>query len=244
MTMPAFVSKGTAGTSIGDVCSGEYSVDTTLPGSINSGDVIVILFGGNGILSTIDSADTPSGYTAGLSTGIGTTVAAAMFYKVANGTEDSTTVTVSGFFGGSTAARVIAQSYVFSGSGTGGYHAVGGTNSGSSTTPSFASVTTTEANELAVGLMFAIVNTTVGDVTGETGGNWTEAAAEDTSSTRVVQCQTAQMASAGTISGGTMTLGTGGPWKTLSFALKEIVAGGGAPPPRDPLRPFQHLLIR
>ena len=226
MTMPAFVSKGTAATTLGDICAATWSLAPTLPGTINAGDIIVLFVGLTVPAGTVTSFTTPSGYTLGASSGSGAAEGAAYYYKVAAGTEDGSTVTMDGSFDSFSAARVIAQAYVFSNSGAGGYHAVGGTNTGSSTTPAFTSLTTTEANELAVGLVWAGVNTTIGNPTGETGGDWTEAAAEDVASSRLLQCQTAGMASAGTLSGGTATLGSTGPWRTFSFALKEAAAAG------------------
>ncbi len=221
MTMPAFLSKGTAVSHVGDACTGFYSGDVTLPGTIVAGDIIVILVGARVFSGTIDSIDTPSGYTLGASHGVGGTTAASYFYKVADGTEDGTTVTTSGTFnsffmlGG-------AQAYVFNNSGTGGFHAVGGTNSGTGTSATIASVVTTEANELAVALLYTTLSTTPGSATGETGGDYTEAVAED-SPQPTLQIQTAQMASAGTISGGAITIGST-EWKTFSFALKEITS--------------------
>lgn len=244
MAMPAFVSKGTVGAGFGDICAGTWEANTTLPATINAGDIIVLFVGARCPTGTIDSFDTPSGYTAGESSGVGEVQAAAYFYKVAAGTEDSSVVNLTGTFFDSIPSTVLAQSYVFSGSGTGGFHAVGGSSSGSGTTPSLPAVTTTEANELAVGLIWAAVSTTINSSSGESGGDWIEAASEDTGTNRLLQCQTANMASAGTITGGSSTLGSSGAWRSFSFALKEIGAATKAPPANDNLRRFRHLLVR
>jgi len=221
MPTPAFVAKGTAANVSGNISDGTWSLAPTLPGTIDAGNIIIIFVGGYSQAGSIDSFDTPSGYTLGAQSGIGNDQAAAYFYKVADGSEGSSNVTCSGTFFGDTYGRIIAQAYVFSNTDAGSFHAVGGTNTGTSTTPSFASVVTTLSNQLAVGLVWARLSTTIGSMTGETGGDWIEAAAEDTASTRVLQCQTATMNSAGTISGGSTTITSSVGWRTFSFALKE-----------------------
>jgi hypothetical protein len=230
MTMPAFLSKGTVGNATYDSCAGTFTAETVLPGTIVSGDIIV-LFVGTGISfggGTIDFFDSISGYTQAATTGTGSGEAAAYYYKVADGTEDGTVVTVTGTFNNILMSGVF-QSYVFNNSGTGGYHNVGGTSTGTSATATFSNVVTSEANELAVGLLFTKVDTNPGNNSGETGGDWTEAAEDDGGGAGTLQCQTAQMASAGTLSGGNTSI-TSTVWKTFSFALKEI--GGATLPPR------------
>lgn len=235
MTMPAYASKGTAGLGTLDSCIGTMDTVATLPATINADDVLVMVirancFAGGATIDTV-TVDTANGtWTQLLHNGIGTTTYMGVFYLVAAGTEDGASQTVniasSGVIGSS-----IVQVFRFTGSGAGLIDtSSGGTTSGSSTTPSFTGVTTSVANELAVGMLTAGTNTTVGNVTGESGGDWTEAAAEDTGSTKTVQCQTAGMASAGTITGGTCTLGFSTEWRTFSFALKEKVAAAKAMP--------------
>lgn len=226
MTMPAYVSKGTASAPSWDSCLGTFDFSVTAPGVINAGDIIVYaifvtVLGAN----TVDGFSAPAGFTEAYSTGIGANKFRYVGYKVAAGTEDSSSITAQiSSTGGGTA---LGQCYVFSGSGTGGYHAVGGTNSGTSTSPAFASLTTTEANELAVGFVFAEVSSGVAESTGETGGNWVEKA-EDVTGLRTIELQTANMASAATISGGSSTISSAA-WTTFNFALKEIGGAAGIP---------------
>lgn len=236
MTIPAFVSKGTVGSGSG---ASSWSASTTLPGTINAGDIIIIFVSAITFAATVDSINTPSGYTLGNSAGVGGLTAAAYFYKVADGSEDSTSVTSTGTASGFVFGDV--QSYVFSNSGTGGHDACGGSNSGSSSNPAFASLTTTTSNALAVGLTCANNTVTIGSTTGETGGNWTEAAAED-APTSMLQCQTAQMVSAGTLSGGTSTLSLSAEWFTFSFALREVIPGKAFPFSRQPM--LTHHIFR
>lgn len=221
MTIPAYSSKGTASDATWDSCLGAFSHSVTAPSVVDAGDILVYVINTR-TLGTVDGFTAPTGFTTAYDSGTGANRHRYVGYKVAVGTEDSSsiTATVSATSGGAS----IAQIYRFVNSGTGGYHAVGGNNSGTSTTPSFANVVTTVSNELAVGVVFIDNNTTAGDVTSETGGDWTEAAQDNSSGASAIQVQTAQMASAGTLSGGTLTLGTSSGWVTFSFALKEVVA--------------------
>jgi hypothetical protein len=103
------------------------------------------------------------------------------------------------------------------GSGGGLYRGVAGT----STTPGDADVVTGGVSRLALNFLIIQGAQAVGDWTSETGGDWTEAIAEYTHSTgngATMQLQTASMPTAGTISGGVMTI-TSAPWGVMGFAL-------------------------
>jgi hypothetical protein len=85
------------------------------------------------------------------------------------------------------------------------------------------------ADRLALHFMCLNTNQAVGDFTGETGGNWTEATAEFASAvgaTATLQLQTASMPSAGTISGGLISTTTTN-WGIVGMAL--IPAVGSVP---------------
>jgi hypothetical protein len=91
------------------------------------------------------------------------------------------------------------------------------------------SVTTTGAEELAVAFVQIADDNAVASATGESGGDWTEALAEYTQTTGedvCMQLQTATMAAAGTISGGTTSMSVSDPWQVRAFAIKSTV---GAP---------------
>jgi hypothetical protein len=90
-----------------------------------------------------------------------------------------------------------------------------------STTVSDTGVTTLGPDRLALQLVAANDNIAIDAFVGETGGDWVEAAAEyaDSAGTDgMVQLQTAAMATAGTIDGGSDTVVSAG-WGVVGFAL-------------------------
>lgn len=92
----------------------------------------------------------------------------------------------------------------------------------SSTSVGDASVVTGGPARLALAFVGIDDDQAVGSFTGETGGDWTEAVAEFASATGTQAClqlQTAVMASAGTIDGGTATIGVSSGWGTVGTAL-------------------------
>lgn len=144
-------------------------------------------------------------------------------YKVADGTESGnlsvtvTTVTAN--------EGQVGRIYLFKGCSPQAPHAPSTVVSvAASTTVSAPSVTTTEPRELAIALVYIGSDTASVDFTGESGGDWTEALAEYTLNagfgiSHNLQMQTAVLASAGTISGGTFTI-TSARSVCLGFALK------------------------
>lgn len=85
---------------------------------------------------------------------------------------------------------------------------------------------------LACQLVAIAENPTIGDFTGETGGNWTEAVAEYTGTTgtpdTLLQLQTSVVSPSTTINGGTVTPSTTNPWGVVGFYIRS------APPPTEP----------
>lgn len=152
---------------------------------------------------------TSSGLGAGLGTGT-PTGRAYVYGKLAVGNEDGATIN----FGtaGGTAGRY-GRIYSFSGYVSGTITDVVPSDSfadtPSETDPSAPDITTTVTGSLAVALVAQDDNNSIGSFTGESGGNWTEAVAEYTSSTIgsqgcMCQLQTATpTANPGTITGGT-----------------------------------------
>lgn len=239
MAIPAYSSKGTAGALNGDSCAGTYDVSGTCPGTVNAGDILVFVFYASCFGGTIDSATAPSGFTLINSSGIGTNRAFAAFYKVATGTEDSSTITATGTFSASGTSGN-GQVYLFTGSGTGGVvPASGTTNTGTSSSATMSNVTTTAANSLAVCLVAN--GFTIADATGEAGGDWTKAAATDSIGVTNVAVQTAGMASVGSITGGTASLGSSSLWHTISFEIKEAAAAAGSLLPAKPPMLAHHI---
>lgn len=224
MAIPAYSTKGAAGGVNGDPCAGTWECQPQCPSTVVAGDILIAVIYATCFAGTVDSASAASGWTALKSVGIGGQRGVATFYKVADGTEDSTTPT---FTGGFSASGISGNGniYLYTGSGTGGVvPASGTTNSGSSTSATMSNVTTTATNSLAVCIV--VTAASIADATGEAGGDWTKAATTDNISSVNVANQTAGMASVGSITGGTSTLSPTSNWWTLSFEIKEAVAAG------------------
>lgn len=84
---------------------------------------------------------------------------------------------------------------------------------GSGTQVSQASITSTGTQRFGIHFAFLGANTTASDMTGEANGDFTEAIGEYANSSGTQQCQIATMASATTISGGTITFGASGSYR-------------------------------
>lgn len=227
MTMPAPASKGTADTQALDTCTGQIAISPSCPATVNANDILIMQIAARAGTS-LDSLtiDTSLGTWTKLfeNVALPTTRHFSLYYLVAAGTEGGATVPVTYAATGTAAnSNALAQIFRFTGSGAGLIDtSSGGTNTGTASSAAvFAAVATSLANQLAVGFVWAITGTTILSSTGETGGDWVEAFAEDTATGHMIDCQTANMASAGTITGGTATLGATTTWRTFSFALKE-----------------------
>lgn len=222
MVMPAYSVSG-AYSAVFGFC-GTIDPVPNLPFGCAAGDII-IGFCAVRAGTSVSAISTPFGFTSIYSAGA-TTFRTLSCYKVADGTEDfMSTVQFSSTYSG-TSPRGIAELHLFKNTNSSSVDTIGGTNTGSSTTASFSSLTTTLSNELAVGLVGIQSATTIGSNTGETGGDWTEANPETSAVTLTIQLQTAQMTTAGTLSGGSSTIGVSSAWHTHCFALKEVAGGG------------------
>lgn len=107
------------------------------------------------------------------------------------------------------------------GSGGGRYINVSATN----TNLGDAAVVTGLARELALNFVVLQGSQALGNLTGETGGDWTEAVAEYSHATGngcTLQLQTGEMLTAGTIDGGTMAIASA-PWAVVGIALRPEV---------------------
>ena len=222
MPIPAYLSRSTAVATAADPCTMIAMANLVLPATINSGDTLLFVFSASNSFSC-DALGGMSGWTSVYEFGVSTSRYGGVFRKTADGTEGGTTINPTMSYGGFTAGlRFLCTCYRFE---AGTIDAtVGSANSGTSTTPSFASVTTNAANSNAIGFMFSNTTTTITANTGETGGDWLEVAAEDSSAGNLIQLQRADMASIGTISGGSSTLGTSRDWSTYAIALEETAA--------------------
>jgi hypothetical protein len=140
-----------------------------------------------------------------------------IYYKFSTGSETgSLTVTI----GGSTAK--LARMYSFRNVALSSFTEGGSFGTSDGTTISARSVTTTGPSRLVVSFVFVTNNNAIGPFTGETGGDWIEPIAEFTSTAGnggCIQLQTATMASAGTISGGSLTISSSERLGVRAFAL-------------------------
>lgn len=101
------------------------------------------------------------------------------------------------------------------------------TSAGTSNTIADASVQTLGADRLALNFVAINDDNALDAFTGQSGGTWAEAVAEFASSTgtdAAIQLQTATIASAGTIDGGTEGMAASDAWGVVGFALKPQAA--------------------
>lgn len=206
------VTFGAAGT--GDaVAGGMGTISPTYPTGITSGMILLLQIGA--VDTTAPSITTPSGWTALTDSGVATGRQRA-YWKVADGTETGTlAVTITQDSG------AIARIYRMS-AGSGIEAAGSARTAASGTGMSAVNVTTTGTLECAVQMLFAAVNTTIGDIAGESGADYTEAVAEFASATSgsILSLQTATAAAPATITGGSATLGAAGTERIrIGFAI-------------------------
>lgn len=169
----------------------------------------------------LDTVTTPSGWTLQWADDVddpGTK--AYTFTKVATGSESGSLVVS---FSGTNSTKS-ARMYSFSG--TNGVIEGASTSHSNDVTLDMPSVTTAGVDRLAVALITIRDTRAVASATGETGGDWTEATAEY-APLPTLQVQTATIAVAGTISGGSQVMAAT-PWVIRAFALQPAAAGGGA----------------
>lgn len=139
------------------------------------------------------------------------------------GTEDSSTVTIS--FSSDAAVSKAARIYTFDTPYSATSFEAGAATSGTGTQVSMPTVATTGNERLAIACITVADNNTIDSSSGESGGDWQEAAAEytDSGDTGVcLQIQTAAMATGGTISGGQTPPDSSDPWAARAFALSGI----------------------
>jgi len=230
MTAPTFSAKGTAAGGNTDPCTGIANPQPTYP-TLSSGDLIILAVTANAITGSIDVISPPSGFSIIDETGGGTSRMYGTYYKVASGSESGaveTTLTISGT---TSSGRTLAQFYRIINNATssvldgtvGTATGTAATSIGMPTAPGGG--TTSAANQLAVAVVYLSTNTTIGSSAGESGGDWTEAAAEDGAVTGTIQMQTAALASSGAqITGGNATSGASTTYRTVGFVVKELTA--------------------
>ena len=227
MAAPSFVGAGS-----GVVWQSGAGLAVTKAGC-TVGNLVILQIGVDGndtaTLSSISGVEALDGtdntWTTGPNSVAVTQLSAYWYLGRATGTTVSTAVASSS--GPDTYSRI----YEFSGVATGttlatviengaGTAAAGGPTNAASITD--VGVTTNDTDRLAINLVWVNDDNAVGSFTGETGGNWTEAVAEyavTTGTDMCLQLQTAGMASAGTINGGSYSMGVADYWYVIGFAL-------------------------
>lgn len=202
--------------------AGDDTVNLEYPSGIQAGDILIALvFVDAGVAMTITSYDDGE-FVRIDSTATGVRRGVAVYKKLANGTEvggGTTLVTILTSLNLATLSGVIA---VFREGQYDGIHASGTAGITSSTTPAPASITTTEANELAVAAIAYSSTTTITNLTGD----WTEGIVgvlAQNDGTWSFDFQTQAVPSATTISGNTATLGASANWGVITFAIKSKI---------------------
>ena len=206
MPTPAFVDAGA-----GSASGSGTSLAVNYPATVNANDFLVV----HVYTTNSSSITTPSGWTSIASASSGFQLWHA-YYKLAAGTEGGGTLTVSFSFQNTGA---FARIYRFTG---GGIEGAAGVATASSTTIADQGVTTSGNGRLAVNLVALAGSRTIGNFTGMTGGTWAEAVAEYTSTVgndATLQVQTASIATATTINGGTTSISPSALYSVLGFAI-------------------------
>lgn len=168
--------------------------------------------------SAAPTITTPTGWTLIDSQADGANFRSSVYWRRADGTESgSLAVTVSG-------GDTFAGGRMYRMTGGNGVEAAGGARTaGAGTAMDAVNVTTLGPARLAVQMFAtAVSSTTLGDISGESNADYTEAIAEFHSATGgfMLQLQTATIASAAAITGGSATLGTNGTQRTRhGFAI-------------------------
>ena len=204
--------------SAGSGATGTTSISTAYPGNLSANDIIlyVVLIG-----DTTNTPTTPTDFA--LLFGPDTTAVQRgyVYWKRATGSESgSLSVTTNA------TAQCRARMFSFRGVRSAGtiYEGESATTSGSDDQFFDQGVTTTGTLELAINILFIGDDRDTDSMTGETGGDWTQAVAEYENTTGTpdgtIDLHIATMAAAGTINGGsTVDTGTVTNYAVRGFAL-------------------------
>lgn len=217
-TMPSIRSVG-AGASM--TATGTLSIP--FPGTVGAGDLLLIHFCCRG--GTTRQHTVPTGWTE-LFSNVRASIRQAILVRDARATAGEGGSQDVAWTGSGTNLGAVGRMYAIkdtNGQVEGGAAAEAGDNS-----IEIPSLTTTGPNRLALAFSSCITSQNTGDAGGETGGDYTQIAAEYASSLITIDGQSAAMASAGTISGGVITLGANRDWATRSFAFLPASSGGAS----------------
>lgn len=200
------------------------SISVPYPGGIVAGDLLVIQLFRYG--TGDNDPNTPAGWQKKHeddTTSAGQ--AQFVYYKEADGTETGSlsitglSASTAGYFARMYRFVVDAASWGLEGGAT--------TNGSNSSTVSMPSLVTTAANRLGLAFFSSAGQNAPVSSTGESGGDWLEELPDFSSAIgndAVIQLQTAEMASADTISGGSFSDGGNDAWVVRTFAIYGTVA--------------------
>lgn len=212
--------------------AGNVNLTPTAPAAVDAGDTLLCWIGHTNITAQASATYTPpSGWTKVQELQQSNHRQFVYQKDTVNGSEDGATFTWTVTSGDATAGHT-AIIHRFNGGSGAAVEAVSSSQS-TSTTPSDAGVTTPGANYLAINLLSQPSQFLGSAFTGESGGTWSLVYSYSTSAPRTM-LHTATMASAGTIDGGSTTVGGSVSWCSFGGALAPVSAA----PNRDGAVPF------
>lgn len=226
MALPAYDSSGTGSHNN----SQANPLTPTMPATLSAGD---------GCLLVIVNRSTTAGQTYSITGVTGWNLEATIeggaashphvyiYSLISDGTEDGATVTCT-CSGGTTGHKAIV--YRFTGVASSSWFTyLSNVRSVSNSTIPDTSTTTVAADQLAVNIIADNgTHASCGDFTGETGGDWVERSWYQNGTAPSIGLQTADMASAGTVDGGTVTL-SGNPNARIVAAYISPAAAANIP---------------
>lgn len=210
-TMPVFNAVSTI------VSASSTTVNVNYPSGIVAGQKLLLAVGGDAGVGNTGSYNTVTDWNSVGIIGASGRRFCRLFEKVATGSESGTLAVTCSVSGGTPTLFGQIANYNYSNAST--LEATNTAGITSSTTPTPQSITTLGENRLAVAVILYFVNNTCTAITGMTGGTWIESAAEQTASNLSIDWQHALMPVAGTISGGSATIGTTGNWGVFTGAI-------------------------
>lgn len=223
MAVPVYEGVGT----VSHAASMGTALTPTCPATVNANDVLAVW-----IVNRDTGSQTYSLSGGGTWTNLATINGTGLpqchiFYKLADGTEDGATVTCTAT-GGTVPHK--AAVYRFSGTATSSFIAYDNAEFGNTSTINDNDVTTDQADCLALNFVAdGGSDASPGNPTGETGGDWVEAHWSNVTANPSIGLWRADMASAGTVGGGSVTLGAARNTRVLSVFLRAAIAAGGQP---------------
>lgn len=231
MVAPSFVAAGS-----GAAAAGASGLTVGCPASgITAGDLLIAHFSSEGTVTSLTSSGwvLPTGFASSFQYDAATYWL--MLARIADGTENGTSVVFAG--GGGTSdlyGRIYCitdvQAAANTSAGVGGIIEGLATTTGTDSSIEVPSLTTSGADRLGVALVAVADDNALDAFSGGTGGTWAEAVAEYTSTAGTdgaLGLQVVTLAAAGTISGGVDTMAAADAWCVRVFALKP--AAGAAP---------------